>query len=87
MKRGETIQLLRQILNRCSPTSIGFVSLIPPTPNNGTTGYELKFGTTPNIAFRESSIILLKEKGLEMKENENFITIYKAKQNNYYSHV
>ena len=32
-------------------------------------------------------MVLLKEKGLEMEENDNFIIIYNPKQSNYFKHV
>ena len=32
-------------------------------------------------------MILLKEKGLDMEGKENFVTIYKVKQSNYFKHV
>jgi hypothetical protein len=87
VERGEAIQLLREILNRCSVGSIHSVSLISPTLNNGSTGYQLKIGTTLNTAFRNGLMILLKEKGLDMAEEENCITIYNAQQINCFSHV
>jgi len=61
--------------------------LIPPNPNSGSRGYAFKIGTTPHTALGETLLVLLKEKELEMKEGENSIIIYKAKQENYFSCV
>jgi hypothetical protein len=66
---------------------INYVSLISPTQENCFIGYQLKIGTQPTTVFRNSLMLLLKEKGLEMEEKENFILIYNAKQNNCFSHV
>ena len=79
MNRGEAIQTLRQIISVCAGNGvlINSVSLIAPSHGNGLVGYQLKIGTRLDSFCRVSLMPLLKEKGLELEENEDDIIIFK----------
>ena len=88
MERREAIQLVREILNRClNVRSIHSVSLVPLYSGKGLTGYRLTIVLEPNAAFRNSLLILLKEKGLDMEEKENVINIHKASRRTDFIHT
>ena len=87
VERREAIQLVREILERClNIRSIHGVMLIPPT-EKGLTGYQLKIVLEPDATFRNSLLILLKEKGLDMEEKANLINIHRANKNIDFIHV
>jgi hypothetical protein len=79
LQRGEAIQALREIIRVCADNSIfvSSISLIAPSHGNGLMGYQLKIGTKLDSFCRVNMMPLLKEKGLEMEENEDHILIFK----------
>ena len=87
VERRETIQLVRQILDKCDNKCIRSVSLASPNSRIGSKNFELAIGAAPDCTFRESLLVLLREKGLEMEEKENVITIHRANNREYVIHV
>jgi hypothetical protein len=81
MKRGEVIQLLREILNACAGSlSISSVSLIEPNSGNygiDSGGYQLQIGATLDDACRNCLIPLLAKKGLSVKEANGYLIVYR----------
>jgi hypothetical protein len=87
VERREKIQLVRQILDKCDNKCIRSVSLAAPNSRIGSRNYELAIGPAPDCTFRESLIVLLREKGLEMEEKDNVITIHRQNHREYVIHV
>ena len=79
MQRGDAIEVLREMIRVCAGNGllINSVSLIPPSHGNGLVGYQLKIGTRLDSFCRLGLMPLLKEKGLELEENEDDIIIFK----------
>ena len=79
MRRGEAIQLLREILTVCSPhLLISSVSLVEPDlRKNDSGGYQLQIGGTYDDACRSSLMPLLAKKGLSIKESKDCFIVYK----------
>lgn len=78
MQRGEAIQALQEIIRVCADNgrAISYVNLTPITLNNGLMRYQLKIGTRLNFACRKALMPLLKEKNLQLEENEDHIAIF-----------
>ena len=81
MKRGEAVQLLREILSVCAGSlAVSSVSLKEPALGDSGVdagGYQLQIGAVLDGACRSSLMPLLKRKGVLMKESEGYLILYK----------
>lgn len=80
MNRGDAINILHKIVEICedSHTIVNSICLIAPSKDNKGAGYHLKVGATLDNDCRKNLLHLLKEKGLEMEENQDAILIFKC---------
>jgi hypothetical protein len=81
MKRGEAVQLLREVLNACAGSlAISSVSLNEPNSGNSgihSGGYQLQIGATLDDACRNCLMPLLAKRGLSMKESNGYLIVYR----------